>query len=411
MSSRDVDRALGWATARRIRVRSMLTVALTCAFTCALVASPASAQVQSRAAALAALAKAGDAVVTIVAYRDGMSDVTSGVGVRVADGRVVTSLRHLRGATRADVFNAAGDLLATVTTLDQAELKLDLAVLPRSLESGQRIILARRSAVVAQKVSLLGPKKGTVRSVIYRTVTSVEPDAAGRLIRVGAPIPASAAGSPVVNARSELVGLALGSIPGREEGDIVVDVVAVRELLARPPVRLGFPARDGSLAAAKPAAETKPGAAVQAGDPSARPRAGSGVFPERYGNPIAADTAGSYALELFGCVRLESRKKVYCYLRVTNLGQGSTFGVSGADLADSTRRKIRAADNLLVGESIQQVSGWRKKALVPLRELESVRWALEFEPPEPAGQAARLMIDVSGERPLWFGPFVLQRAP
>lgn len=371
----------------------------------------AGAQAPTRAATAAALARAGDAVVTIVAYREGSSDVTSGTGVRVTDGRVITALRHLRGASRAEIFGADGDLLATVTTLDQADVKLDLAVLPRIATPGNSIMLARRSAILAQRVSVLGPRKGTTRSVAERTVTHVEPDDNGRpLLRLGAQLSGSAAGSPVVNTRSELVAIAMGSIPGREDGDIAVDVVALRELLARPSARLAFPTRDGTIAAARATTETKPATTTPA-ETGVRPRAPTSIFPERYGTPISADTAGSFAVELYGCARLESRRKVYCYLRVTNLGAQRTMTIAGGDLADSTLRKIREADNLLQGETSQKVAGWRAKATVPLRELESVRLALEFTPPERDADTNRLILDLSGERTLFLGPLVLQRAP
>lgn len=364
--------------------------------------------------ASAALARASDAVVTVVAYRDGTSAVTSGTGVRVTDGRVLTSLRHLRGASRVEVFGAEGDLLATVTTLEQADVRLDLAVFARITAPGDRIALSRRPAVVASKVSVLGVKKGSTRSVVERTVTHVEAGDSGRaLLRLGAPVTASAAGSPVVNTRSELVAIALGTMPGRPERDIAVDVAAIRELLARPAALLAFPTRDGVVTAARPESETRAAnanGAAQAADASARSRT-AGIFPERYGAPIGADTARGWAVELYGCARLESRQKVYCYLRITNLTRGATFELNGADLADSVRRKLRSADNLVHGETLQRVSGWRKKAEVPLRELESARVALEFTPPRQDADPFRLMVDIAGERPLWFGPFVLQRAP
>lgn len=371
----------------------------------------AQAQTPTRAATAAALGRAGDAVVTIVAYREGSSDVTSGTGVRVTDGRVITALRHLRGASRAEIFGADGDLLATVTTLDQADVKLDLAVLPRIATPGTSIMLARRSATLAQRVSILGPRKGATRSVAERTVTHVEPDDNGRpLLRLGAQLSGSAAGSPVVNTRSELVAIAMGSIPGREDGDIAVDVIALRELLARPSARLAFPTRDGTIAAARATAETKPVTSTPA-ETGVRARTATNIFPERYGTPISADTAGSFAVELYGCVRLEARRKVYCYLRVTNLGAPRTMTIAGGDLADSTLRKIREADSLLQGETSQKVAGWRAKATVPLRELESVRLALEFTPPERDADTNRLILDISGERTLFLGPLVLQRAP
>lgn len=385
-------------------------------FALVVAAGTACAQAPSRAAAAAALARAGDAVVTILVYREGSNDFTSGTGVRVTDGRVVTALRHLRGASRVVVFGADGDSLATVTTLDQAEVKLDLAVLPRIAGTSATITLARRSAALAQKVSVLGPKKGTTRSVVERTVSHVEPDDNGRpLLRLGAPVSASAAGSPVVNARSELVAIALGSIPGRDEGDVAVDVAALRELLARPTARLSFPSRDGTLAAARaPAVDPKAGAASAASKPvdaSVRNRSATSVFPEVYPNPVSSDTVGAVGVALYGCFRLESRKKVYCYILLTNLGGGRTVTVAGGDLADSTRRKIREAENLLQGETSQRVAGWRAKADVPLRELESVRVALEFSPPERDSDAVRLVLDISGERTLFLGPFVLQRVP
>jgi S1-C subfamily serine protease len=365
---------------------------------------------QSRtAAAAAALARAGDAVVTIVAYRDGTSAVSSGVGVRLTDGRVVTSLRYLRGANRAEVFGAEGDLLATVTTLEQAETKLDLAVFPRIASTGENLLLARRTPLLASKVNLLGPRKATLRSVTERTITHVEPDGNGRpLLRLGAPVPSGAAGSPVVNLRNELVGIALGTIPGRNEGDIAVDVSAVRELLARPITPLTFPSRDGVVVAAKGAADSNAGVTSASGAVRSR---GASIFPERYGAPIGTDTVRAWTVELYGCARLESRQKVYCYLRITNLMRGATFELNGGDLADSTRRKLRAAENLLLGETVQRVAGWRKKASVPLRELESARFALEFTPPERESEPLRLMVDIAGERAVWFGPFVLQRAP
>ncbi len=377
--------------------------------------APTVATSRTATAAAAALARAGDAVVTIVAYRDGRSGVISGTGVRLTEGRVVTSLRHLRGATRAEIFGAEGDLLATATTLEQADAKLDLGVFARVTLPGENLLLARRSVVLASKVNVLGPRKASVRVVAERTITHVEPDDAGRpLLRLGAPVASSAAGSPVVNVRNELVGIALGTIPGRDDGDIAVDVNAVRELLARPVALFAFPSRDGTIAAPKGAADPKAaagsGGVSRAADGSARPRTSS-IFPDRYGSPIGVDTARAWAVELYGCARIESRQKVYCYLRITNLERGATFELSGGDLTDSTRRKLHSAENLLLGETVQRVAGWRKKAEVPLRELESARVALEFSPPEKEGEPLRLMVDVAGEKPLWFGPFVLQRAP
>ena len=359
--------------------------------------------------------RAADAVVTIVAYREGTSEVSSGTGVRLADGRVLTALRQLRGAARAEVFNADGDLIATAVALEVADMKLDLGVIGQVTGSGARITLARRSATQAQKVSLLGPRQGTRRAIDERTITRVAPADAGRaLLRLGAEVGATAAGSPVVNARGELVAVALGGLAGRDDNDVAVDVSTIRDFIARPVSRLALPARDGTVAAARaPATEVRaatPAAAVaRPGDPAARPR--SSIFPERYGTAIGADTAGTWAVELFGCARLESRQRVYCYFRVTNLARGATFAVSGGDLADSTRRKVGGAENLVVGETVQRVAGWRTKAEVPLRELESVRVALEFPLPARDGDAVRLMVDVAGQRELWFGPFVLQRAP
>ena len=372
---------------------------------------------QTARATAATIARLGDAVVTIVAYRDaGKTNIVSGTGFRIADGRVVTALRHFRGAVRAEVFNTAGALLATVTTIEQGETKLDLAVLGRIDRPGPRLVPARRSATLTQRVLLLGPSRGDARSTTDLTVTAVEPDDNGRpLLRLGAPIGLTSVGAPVINVRGEFVGMALGSIPGRDDGDIAIDVSAIREVLARPASPLRFPARDGTMAAAPvtdaPTTPSNGGARATDSLASARRPVSASVFPERYGARIGADTARNWSVELYGCARLESRSRIFCYLRVTSLGAGGTFGVKGADLADSTRRKVRSAETLHLGETTQRLSGWRSKAEIPLRELESARVALEFAPPAREGDAVRLMVDVAGERVLWFGPFVLQRAP
>ena len=412
MPSRVVCLFAGWAQLRRFCTQSVLVTGIA-----ALLASTtAAAQTQTRAATVAALARASAAVLTIIAYREGTSDVTSGTAIRTADGRVITALRHLRGASRVDVYSADGDSLATFTTLDQAEVKLDLAVLPKVATLGPALTLGRKSAILAQKVSLLGPKKGTVRSIAERTVTHVEPDDAGRtLLRLGAPITGAAAGSAVVNTRGELLAVALGVIPGREEGDIAVDVASVRDLLARPSVRLAFPAKDGTITAARAPVDPRTataatGTGAKPTDAGTKPRAGS-IFPERYGTAVSGDTAGVWSIELFGCARLESRQKVYCYLRITNLSTAGTITINGGDLADSTRKKLREADNVIQGETSFRVAGWRNKAAIPVRELEAIRVALEFPPPERDADAVRLILDVGGERTLFLGPFLLQKVP
>ncbi len=421
MLFRDVRRLLAstrfWRSSAQLCLVVLICVSALSPTARAQTTKPRSSAAQSQSGG--AIARAGDAVVTIVAYRDGTAEITSGTGVRVTDGRVVTVLRHLRGASRAEVFGADGDLLARVTTLDQADVKLDLAVLPRIPAPGNRITMGRRSATLLQKVRLLGPRKGMVRSVAERTVSHVEPDADGRpLLRLGAPVLGSAAGSPVVNAAGELVAIAVGVLPGKEDGDVAVDISAVRELLARAPARLGFPARDGTIAAARAATDSKAATTQPAVTTEPAPGVRGSIFPERYGaTAISVDTAGPYEVALFGCVRLESRQKVYCYLRVTNLSQGATFTVNGGDLADSTRRKVRAASNLLIAasgtaaETTQRVAGWRTKAQVTLRELDPTRLALEFDPPAKDGDVSRLMFDIAGERTLWLGPFILRRAP
>lgn len=412
MLSRVVCHFAGKARLRRCRTQPIFVVGMSALLASTTVA----AQTPTRAATAAALARASDAMLTIVAYRDGTSDVTSGTAIRMTDGRVITALRHLRGASRVDLYNADGDSLATFTTLDQAEVKLDLAVLPKMATLGPSLALARKSAILAQRVRLLGPKKGSVRSIVERSVTHVEADEAGRnVLRLSAPTIGTAVGSAVVNARGELLAVALGVIPGREEGDIAVDVASVRELLARPSARLALPSKDGTITAARSpgdqrGATTATGTGVKPTETGTKPRAG-GIFPERYGTAVSSDTAGAWSIELFGCARLESRQKVYCYLRITNLATAATITINGGDLADSTRKKLREADNLIQGETSFRVAGWRNKAAIPVRELEAIRVALEFTPPERQADAVRLILDVGGERTLFLGPFILQKVP
>jgi S1-C subfamily serine protease len=178
-------------------------------------------------------ARARTAVVTILAYGATGDAFATATGAVASDGRVVTTLRPLRGALRAEIYGADGNLLTTVTALEQADTRKDLAVLPR-VTGTARLVAARRRAEFGQRVAVLGPRGGVADGIAPATIAAVEESDRGRVMRLDAAIGAGFIGGPVVSARGEWLGVTVGAIVGRDEVGLAVDVADVRELLARP---------------------------------------------------------------------------------------------------------------------------------------------------------------------------------
>jgi hypothetical protein len=352
----------------------------------------------------------GPAVVTVLAYRAPRDPVVSLTGFLLADGRVVTALRPLAGATRVEVYNTDGDLLATATSLDAADPKGGIVALPRLVRPPLTLAVARRPVTVGERVTVFLAPRGTTRASAEQQVTALEAAGdTGIVVRLGTPVAPEAIGAPVLDAKGEVVAIALGTMPGREATrDLALDAQAVRRALGRPGGRLSLPARDGSVIALAGRL-----GADSAGAPAARgarpdPAAARAAAPAL---PVATDTVGTYLVDLYGCRLTESTGELACQLRIVNNGKATTVAIEGGDIADTTRRRLVEAEAIERAGTVLRIRGWRAKAPLELRELDAVRFTLRFAGVKTLPARTALVVRVGGAGEAWLGPFAPARVP
>lgn len=351
----------------------------------------------------------GAAVVTVLAYRAPRDPVVSATGFVLADGRVVTALRPLAGAARVEVYSTDGDLLATATSLDAADTKGGVVALPRLARAPLTLAVARRPVAVGERVTVFLAPRGTTRASAAQQVTALEAAGdTGIVVRLGAPVAPEAIGAPVLDARGEVVAIALGTLPGREASrDLALDVQTVRRALGRAGGRLSLPARDGSviaLAGRVGADSAAPAGRAPRVDPAAARTAAPAL-------PVASDTVGDYVLDLYGCRHVEAGGELACQLRLVNNGKATTVAIEGGDIADTTRRRLVEAEAIERAGSVQRIRGWRAKAPVELRELDAVRFTLRFAGVATLPPRTMLVVRIGGAGEAWLGPFAPVRVP
>jgi hypothetical protein len=229
----------------------------------------------------------------------------------------------------------------------------------------------------------------------------------GFVFKLGAPVAGDAVGAPVLDARGDMVGMALGSIPGRDDRDLAVDVATVRRSIGRPGGRFALPGRDGAVVALGADAD-KSGKTPKGAEP---------VVPVRPSGPptvpVASDTLGPLVIDLFACSLAEAKKELTCLMRVTNNATTpAKVVVEGSDFADSTRKKLQEGESVEQGGTIQRTKGWRAKASFDLRELDATRFSVIFtEVAAKVPERASLVVRIGGGGDAWFGPFTLTRVP
>lgn len=354
------------------------------------------------AAAAKPVTRPGDAVVTVLAYRGPRDPVTTASGFVVTDGRVVTALRPLAGATKLEVYTTDGDLIGTATSLDAGDARLGIVALPRLAKPGATLAFARKGAALGDKVTLfLGPK-GVTRATAEGKVQALEAGAEQSVvIRVGSAIAADAVGAPVLDATNGVLGIAIGALPGRDDRDVVLDAATVRRTIGKPGGRFTLPSRDGAIAPL-----TGPVADAAATGPTPRPEPAPVVA-----QPIASDTVGTLVVSLFGCTANEAKQELACPVRIANNAAATRVVVEGGDLADTTRRRrLVEAEGIEHEGQLLKTKGWRAKAAVDVRELDAVRVVVLFREVKALPERATVVLRIDGAGEAWFGPFAPAKA-
>ncbi len=200
--------------------------------------------------------KIGPSVVAIYTYNERRENVGRGSGFfHGASSHVVTNLHVLRGAHSAQIKTAGGKVYP-VAGIVARDASGDLALLAVSMPWGESIPLAVTSILpeVGERVVVVGSPFGLEQTVSDGIVSAIRDTAErGRVLQITAPISPGSSGSPVVNLRGEVIGVAFLQFRGGQNLNFCISGGRVTNLSAAagPPVSLAGGAAASAIAGGK----------------------------------------------------------------------------------------------------------------------------------------------------------------
>ena len=157
------------------------------------------------------ITKIQPSVVTITIYDSSGDSIGQGSGFFVSEaGDLVTNHHVVEGASRIEIrtsdgkFYSVKKVVAVQETADLVRLSVSI---PRS--AVKPIIVSRRLPEVGQRVIVIGSPLGLYQTVSDGIVSAVrDVSGFGKIIQITAPISSGSSGSPVVNMKGEVIGVA-----------------------------------------------------------------------------------------------------------------------------------------------------------------------------------------------------------
>lgn len=172
-------------------------------------------------------------VVLVVIYDAGGSRLATASGFCVAPGQVVTNHHVVSNAARIEVHTGDDGVYRVITVAAKNE-QADLAVLRIDATAARLrpLPVARTLPEEGERIIVIGNPRGLEGSVSDGIVSSVRTLREGKLLQITAPISPGSSGSPVVNMRGEVVGVATGA---NERGQNLNFAISVESVVALVP--------------------------------------------------------------------------------------------------------------------------------------------------------------------------------
>lgn len=189
--------------------------------------------------------RAGPAVVLLKTFDARGRELGLGSGFVLRDGRIVTNAHVVRGAARAQVFDADGRLLGSATHAEALNASLDLAVLPRLGSPRATIQLARQAPSVGEEVVAIGAPEGLTNTVSNGIVSAYREVEGQRVMQITAPLSHGSSGGPVLNRRGEVVGVSVAILGQGQNLNFAVPLAEVQSVVGTPAGRVAFPGTAG----------------------------------------------------------------------------------------------------------------------------------------------------------------------
>ena len=179
----------------------------------------------------------GPSVVAIIAYNQNREPIGRASGFFIDDsGHVITNYHALQGSASSEIRTAAGRNypISTVMAEDRGnDLVMVSTGAPR--EEIRPLRLSSSLPQVGEKIVVIGNPLGLEQTVSDGIVSAFRQHNNGRrMIQITAPISPGSSGSPVVNMRGEIIGVAFMQIVGGQNLNFCIPAENVSSLGAHP---------------------------------------------------------------------------------------------------------------------------------------------------------------------------------
>ncbi|MGB9203657.1 MAG: trypsin-like peptidase domain-containing protein [Terriglobales bacterium] len=196
------------------------------------------------------------AVVAIMTYDDSNHEVGQGTGFFISsEGEIVTNHHVLGQAVRAVARISSGKNIPIATIVWDDSVSDLVCLKVASSASFKSLRMATAEPKAGERVLVIGNPLGLEGTVSDGIVSAVRdlPDM-GRVIQITAPISPGSSGSPVLNLRGEVVGVATSYAVGGQNLNFAIPVTRVHSLGNSEPQRFAEWAKSASVLATSTAA-------------------------------------------------------------------------------------------------------------------------------------------------------------
>lgn len=175
-------------------------------------------------------------VVTVIAFNGDGKPVAQGTGFFInSNGTLITNYHVLGGAANASVKTKGGRVWEIVETIAE-DMEGDIVAVRVNLQglTVRPLRLSNSSVVPGQRIFVIGSPLGLEQTVSEGIVSAVRSlEGVGRIIQITAPISRGSSGSPVINARGEIIGVASLNLTGGQNLNFAIPSARVLSLIGR----------------------------------------------------------------------------------------------------------------------------------------------------------------------------------
>ena len=175
-------------------------------------------------------------VVTVIAFNADGKQVAQGTGFFISsNGTLITNHHVLAGSHRASIKTKQGKIYAIAETIAE-DIDSDLVAVRADVQGHAVQPLRISSAPVAsgQRVLVIGSPLGLEETVSEGIVSAVrQVKGMGRIIQITAPVSPGSSGSPVINTRGDVIGVATLNLTGGQNLNFAIPSERVVALVSR----------------------------------------------------------------------------------------------------------------------------------------------------------------------------------